>query len=323
MTLDGQSHGLALPARMRRGRSSSAWLALVRLSLVAPAALALVCLGASRAHGTTISLAGGNASASFYTEAADGGVLGMNSWVVDGTDHMYQQWFWYRVGSQTQEWRVDGTGPLAHMSSTSSDVDSSAGDDVLLAVYADTETLTTPETFTVQLGYWLTGGTAGSGQSDMAEVIRVVNTGRLPLELHLFQYCDFDLNGTEINDAVVVLGGLANTVRQTDPAMQISETVVTPPPSHWQVGTYPSLRDDLDDGAVTTLTDLSGPLVGVDAVWAFQWDMVIPAGGTLLISKDKGIRPGEHIPEPSTLALLGTGVVGLLVGAWRRRRRAA
>jgi len=35
---------------------------------------------------------------------------GMNSWVVDGQNQLYQQWFWYRTASQTREYSIDTIG---------------------------------------------------------------------------------------------------------------------------------------------------------------------------------------------------------------------
>jgi hypothetical protein len=43
-----------------------------------------------------------------------------------------------------------------------------------------------------------------------------------------------------------------------------------------------------------------------------DWSWGVDGGSTLWV---------EHVPEPSTLLLLSTGVVGLLADAWRKRRR--
>ena len=137
------------------------WLCLVALT-------AAVLASSSRmSQAAVISLQNHNSTAVFHTEAADGGELGLNTWNVDGKDHMFQQWFWYRTASQTQENAINGTGALAHVSSTAIDLDGSAGDDYLQSDYADNETVITPEKFTVQLRYLLTGGTAGSDTSDI------------------------------------------------------------------------------------------------------------------------------------------------------------
>jgi len=75
--------------------------------------------------------------------------------------------------------------------------------------------------------------------------------------------------------------------------------------------------DRLSDAAATDLADLPGPLVGVDASWAFQWDFELPSGQSMLISKDKSVRPS---PEPSSIVLCLIGLLGgfLLMAAKRR-----
>jgi hypothetical protein len=58
--------------------------------------------------------------------------------------------------------------------------------------------------------------------------------------------------------------------------------------------------------------------VNLDAEWSFEWDFVLPPGGTYLISKDKNIRPGPHIPEPSGMALAAVAAAVALVSLGKR-----
>ena len=288
-------------------------------------ALLSLFFGSQTARAVVISLDSQNSHAVFHTQAADGAELGLNTWQVEGVDQVSQQWFWYRVGSQSREFRLDGTGPLAYTGAASADLDGDTQHDFLLVNYADTETNVTPEMFSVQLRYILTGGSTGSRWSDLTEVVRIQNTGQSPLDLRFFQYVDFDLNNTAGNDSVVISGTPPNTARQTDPVMQISETVVTPPPSHWEANVFSATRTALDDLDADTLGDLSGPLLNQDATWAFEWDWTGPTalapGNTVLISKDKSIRPGDPIvPEPSTLVLAGISALGLCLRARRRAK---
>ena len=54
------------------------------------------------------------AQAALYTLTDDnstaviegGSSAGVGTWTIDGTDHMFQQWFWYRVGN-TAEASID------------------------------------------------------------------------------------------------------------------------------------------------------------------------------------------------------------------------
>jgi hypothetical protein len=227
---------------------------------------------------------------------------GTYSWVIDGTDQLYQQWFWYRVGQQDGEHSIDtlGTPTVTNPDPT-----------IAIITYSTAQ-------LEVRLTYMLTGGALGSGQSDLAETIRIWNKGGSAIDFHFFQYSDFDLDGTASGDTLAFCN--ANTVCQVGESTALSETVVTPAPSHHEGAFYPSILSQLSDGAPTTLSDL--PALGVtlgpgDATWAFQWDEVIAAGSTFIISKDKAMR---EIPEPCALVLwCGLGGLGMLIA--RRQRR--
>ena len=68
-------------------------------AVVAAAACALVL--AAPAGAEVVELADNNSTAYINTDHEEGMVpddYGMIAWEVDGINHMYQQWFWYRVG---------------------------------------------------------------------------------------------------------------------------------------------------------------------------------------------------------------------------------
>ena len=273
----------------------------------------LACLMASGSRGDTLTLENGNSMAKFNTTDVLDEPLGLAEWEVDGINHVSQQWFWYRIGDGPEK-PLDS---VEHLYSTALDVDDTDGNDILLAKYQDDAA-----GFMLELMYSLAGGTPGSNTSGLTEQVRVVNTNvGSDLDFHLFQYANFDVNGTPGNDAVILTGTPPNTARQTDPDLEISETVVTLEPSHWQAGSASELLDALNDDGATTLDGSTGPMFNLDAGWAFQWDAIIPPAGTLQIVKGKSLRTGPHIPEPSTFVLLAMGAVGLLAYTWRRRRR--
>jgi hypothetical protein len=289
--------------------SQSALLGRNRLN-VALLLFVAILLTANVGHATTAVLQNRNSMAEFHTEAADPGTKGLFNWNVDGIDQIFEQWFWYRVGNTGPESALD---TLTQNEVSQLNLDSEAGNDFLLVGYVDPA-----QRFSIQVRYMLTGGTTGSLDSDLVEVLRIQNLSTTqPLDFHFFQYVDFDLGGTANDDTVSVGGIPGNTVRQSDALLQLSETVVTPPPSRYAVtGTAASLKSQLTDGSPTSLSGAGGPITG-DAAWAFQWDFVLAPGDSYLISKDKNLRP---VPEPATVWTAFAAACALLLAARRIRR---
>ncbi len=282
--------------------------------LAVAAAVGLTYLAASPASATVITLENFNTVAQFATESGDAPAdKGLFSWQVDGVNHINQQWFWYRVGAAAGERPID---TLTQLQAVALDFDGTAGDDALLLRYRDAA-----ETFELSVRYTLTGGATGSGNASLEEVIRVVNLTDQTIDFHFFQYVDFDLGGTESDDTVVLSGTPINTALQTDPRAEVSETVVTPPPTRFEVNEHQAaggLEDRLADDQPTTLDNTLGPLGNLDATWAFQWDFPVAPRGSYLISKNKSLRATVAVPEANSIALAFMAGTALFI---RRRRR--
>jgi hypothetical protein len=262
--------------------------------------VALALLVAPQANSTVYTLTDGNSTANVDT----GSQWGMNDWVVDGTHLLYQQWFWYRVGNGAEA-SIDTLGvtgvlqPLPNM---------------LVATFGSANGLQ------ITLTYTMTGGNPGSMVADIDESIGIHNHSGASLDFHFFQYSDFDLNRTNLADVVRIDPSLRFVNQVPSPSSTgpiLSETVLTGSnsPTRAEANYYANTRNSLNDGGPTTLNDILDAGPG-DVTWAFQWDKVIAAGGSFIISKDKSLAP---VPEPATLALLG-GVMVLLA---RRLRKSA
>ncbi len=227
---------------------------------------------------------------------------GMISWVVDGTQHLWRQWFWYRLEGMGQELPLNNLGFLAAQTSdTNFLID--PRDDTLTAYYGNLQQ------FYVVAKFGIQGGLVGSNSSDMAEQIAFHNMTSQTVKLWFFEYVNFDLNGTAGDDTVRIQGG--NTAIQTDVGATVSETVVVTMPARLEANFFSNTLDSLNDAGITVLNGNGGPLTG-DVTWAFEWYLEVPAGGSLQISKDKNL-----IPEPGMLSLMVLGGLALI----RRRMR--
>jgi len=248
---------------------------------------------------------------------------GMYNWTIDGFDVMYQQWFWYRIGtSDVPGHSVTGEGPESSIDTLHvtynkvSDTDSHIGDDVSYTEY------NSDPRFDLSVKYSLNGGQIGSMTSDIAEQIVISNQTNQKLDFHFFQYTDFDIpsdpwiakthspNDTAIHDSI-------KSILQNG-TLFFSETVVTSP-SHWAIAPYSTILDELIDGFPTTLWD--GSNGHGDMTFAFEWDIILEPfgqqGSSYTISKDKRVAP---VPEPGTMFLLGSLASGLFGFAGLRRR---
>jgi hypothetical protein len=252
----------------------------------------------------------GDGNSTLDIDLTPGAQLGAINWVIDGVNLLpavsggitdYRQWFWYRVGA-TPEASLD-TLPLSVAGT--SDVNFNGSPETAFVRYIGAPG------FKIEVTFKLTGGTPGSGISDIDEQISIVNTGGSPLSISFFQYGDFQLSSPLVGGENVSFTN-SNAVRETGSFGHVQETVITPSATHREALDFPLTITKLNDAFPDNLIDNTNAGPG-DITWTYQWDFVIAPGGTALISKDMQAA----IPEPSTVALILVGFVGL--GLIRRR----
>jgi hypothetical protein len=266
----------------------------ILMAFVMTAALALVAVPASAA---TVTVTDANTTVTVCTDDQSC-TTGMNSWLVNGVEMMFQQWFWYRIGAQGPETILSG--------GTLSSIDSGPFNLIDYTL--------TAQGYTISVSFDINGGLPGSLASDVAETITISNTGSTPLDFHFFQYSDFDLCSSGDDTVTFSATEPGHRVQLSDANCVLTETVVTPSASYWEAGLFSTTRTKLNDGVSTTLNNNSSAGPG-DATWAYQWDFVLNANDSFIISKDKNIRA---VPEPATMLLFGLGMAGIAAAARRR-----
>ena len=268
-----------------------------RIALASVATLATGAL-AGTAAADLIEIADQNSSVQVDTSSS----AGAYEWLVDGTNQLAQQWFWYRIGNTGGESSIDSLDQVG-IAVTDTNPFSDDRDDTLSVLYRGNG-------LEIEISYRLRGGNFGSDESGLSEQVTVRNTTLSALDIRFFQYSDFELGDTANDDTVEIVA--PNTARQTDGSgLSVVESVVTPVASRFEAGDAAGLLSRLMDGNPTTLTNEAGPSTG-DVGWGFQWNRTLAAGESFIINKDKSIR----VPGPAGLAALA--VFGL---AARRRRR--
>jgi len=271
---------------------------------------------ASLAHGQNVTLVDGNSAATVNLGALGGGTgpLGMNSWTINNQNQLYQQWFWFRVGS-------DPTGQHSL---------DSLGTPTWFASGGNLDALYTGNGFTIEITYGLSGGStsSSSASADITENISIQNTSANDLTFHFFQYSDFMLAGTHGGSTVKIYqnGGFFTQATVTKGDNTLSEIVDSitqdqPLADRAEADVTPATYNALNSGSVYDLNNVldAGPDTFNDATWALQWDKTIAAGDSENILKDKYLSV-VTTPEPSSIAILALGAGAFVL---QRRRRSA
>ncbi len=71
----------------------------------------------------------------------------------------------------------------------------------------------------------------------------------------------------------------------------MTETVQAPAPSYWEASFYAITLDDLDSSNPVTLSDSFIPPDPGDQTFAFQWDVTLGTGQSVVINLTNSIRP--------------------------------
>lgn len=220
----------------------------------------------------------------------------ITSWIVGGTEHVYENSWYFRDGDA-------GTASLVSTIDPNPTV-TLFGTQGAEVVYANGG-------LTVTINYFLQANSNGSA-ADLAE--QVVFETVSGINLRLFQYNDFDVSGTSGGDTATRLN--SSTIFQVDGNFGVT-TGATPIPEFSEMSLWSDVLSDITGTAGYFLNTAAGSGIGEtqsgDMTFAFQWNRDLGDRDSLLLSTNKVAA----VPEPATLAVLGLGAAALL----RRRKR--
>ena len=166
---------------------------------------------------------------------------GVDNWTVDGVNQLYQEWFWYGIGSS-------GDSPINTLA---------PGYNTAWPQQFDCDLLRF-ERFECWSELCLDRISSGSGQSVLSEAITLTNNSSFPMDLHFFEYSNFTLNGSTSGESVSFPN--ANAVDVQNGLMSLTETVATPAANEWEGDYYPTMLNELNSNSPTTLLDT--PAIG-------------------------------------------------------------
>lgn len=240
---------------------------------------------------------------------------GISQWLIDGVNQLNQQWFYYSIGSGPV-YSIDTIAPwstptLGHGSSPS-----------LTETYANSF-------ISVKTQYTLQGQATGSGKATLGDSITINNPSATAQTYHFYQYSDFYLGGSTGSQLVqfnINGAGSAYQVIQTGGA-NLTGTVtalsnggsVAP---EEQAGIYDGTMFGLINGNPAPVLNNNLNAGPGNVNFAYEWDVTLAAygnpGSSLTLSEIQAVVP--IVPEPSSVALITSGMLGLAL--FYRCRRA-
>lgn len=266
---------------------------------------------AGTAGAQTITATGGNATFTYNagavptTSTAIGG--GSSNLSGGALDQVFENWWWYRV---------EGVDTREHRYSTAAGTGSPGS-----AFVAAGNTMSSTFNFTnfrSELTYVITDpdGLAGNQVAHLAMTNKVTNTSAVARTYNIYQYGDFDMNGTAGTDTYSYNAGSGQ--------FEVSEAGQTGyhkgfgasayQAAAWTSAAGTAVRGYSADADVDNLNNTVAGSPG-DYSGAFQWTFTLQPGEMFSILAVMSINT-QPVPAPGALALVGlAGLAGI-----RRRR---
>jgi hypothetical protein len=244
------------------------------------AGLTLLQVSQSTTLAATSTLSDGNSTITFDPSSS----AGVNTWSVNGSDQLNQDWFFVRVGSSGPVLSIDTIGAPTISQSTANSLDTT---------YANSSV-------SIRINYSLTGGSGGN--SALAVGISIQNLTQNSLQF--YNYGDFSLGGGMTSTAMGKnLGGLFNEADVSGANGGFLQTLVTPGANSGEAA-----LGGVTLGKFAAGTALSGALnagPAPDTTYAFGWNVAGGQSTTLSIISDLQAVP-DHPDRLLTWIGLGS-----------------
>ncbi|MFA7061299.1 MAG: Ig domain-containing protein, partial [Pedobacter sp.] len=217
---------------------------------------------------------------------------GLYSLKVDGTERMFQQCFWYRLGS---------TGPEASLETLAIKSVSKPTATSLSLTY------TLADQFDITILYELTPYAMGVGKATVKKTVTITNISSAELDYHLFEYSDFDITNLATNNDNLEI--VKNRFYQNGPQSDgngvtlVHESSLVP--DQYDIDTSQAyMLSSLKDNNSTNLglSVLTTPYrYGDDMQFGNQWDLKIPVGQSISFTITDNIYPTWPVPVTQTM----------------------
>jgi hypothetical protein len=231
-------------------------------------------IGSAPTTGTTTS----NPLVSFST---DGGT----------TDHVFQNWWWYRLSTDTREFSLNSSGGGA--------TSSFAGNVGMMQ--QNYPSFRADMTWEVES----TGATTGFYTSR----VTITNTSSSTISISLFNYMDIDLGGSAGGDSASLIA--PNLIQITDASTPWVGQYSGTDADNYQVASWPSLRSQLADSDEDNFDNTGLPFGPGDFTGGYQWTNIPVDPGF-----SRSVVVTFAIPAPGAFTLAGLGALAMI----RRRR---